>query len=271
MKIGEIESRHILTRSKLGAEYCVNPYIGCQHACVYCYARFMKRFSGHEEPWGEFVDAKGNAVEVFEKDFRKVKPGERAFFGSVTDAYQPLEARCKITRGILEKIAEEPEKCFGVSILTKSDLVLRDVDVLKRIPGAEVGFSVALADERARRILEPRCSPIRQRFRALEALRGEGIGTYAFIGPILPGISDLAAIFASLEGNVAYVYGETLNTGCGNMPGILRAVTMYDRTLRPDFDRDVRTRETWDAVEEMFYALAEKHGVRVAGFFRHDA
>jgi len=270
MKIYEIESKQILTKSKLpGMGYCINPYVGCQHACVYCYACFMKRFTGHEEPWGKFVDVKINAAEIFAGSFKKTKLGEGAFFGSVTDAYQPLEAKYKLTRSILEQIADAPEREFRASILTKSDLVLRDIDLLKRIPNASVGFSIALTDEKARRFFEPCASPVKQRIAALEILHEEGIQTYAFLGPIFHEITDLPSIFASLEGIVEYIYGETLNVNCGNMAAILRAVSAYNRNLRPLFDREVRSRDYWNTVETEFTSLAGKHGINVEGFFHH--
>ena len=270
MIINEIEAKHILTKSKLpGLGYCINPYVGCQHACVYCYARFMKRFTNHEEPWGTFVDVKTNAAALFKTDFKKTKPYEGAFFGSVTDCYQPLEAKYKLTRSILQRIADHPEREFRPSILTKSDLVLRDIDLLKRIPNASVGFSIALTNEKSRRLFEPCGSPIKQRIAALQELHEAGIETYSFLGPILPGIADLPTIFASLEGIVDYVYGETLNMHCGNMPEILRAVTTLDRRLRPEFDRNIHSRAYWESVEEEFYALAKKHHIEVAGFFHH--
>ena len=173
------KAKHILTKSKLpGLGYSVNPYVGCQHACVYCYARFMKRFTNHEEPWGTFADVKVNAAALFGEDFKKAKPGEGAFFGSVTDCYQPLEAKYKLTRSILQQISDHPEREFRVSILTKSDLVLRDVDLLKQIPGASVGFSIALTNEKSRRLFEPCGSPISQRIAALQELHEAGIATY---------------------------------------------------------------------------------------------
>ena len=157
--------------------------------------------------------------------------------------------------------------CF----LTKSDLVLRDIDLLKRIPNASVGFSIALTDEKARRIFEPCASPVRQRIAALETLHNAGIRTYAFIGPLLHDITDLPTIFSSLEGIVEYVYGETLNVNCGNMAAILHAVSMYDHRLRPLFSMEVRHRPYWDTIETEFMALAEKHNIHVAGFFHHVA
>ncbi|HBT75728.1 MAG TPA: radical SAM protein, partial [Planctomycetaceae bacterium] len=134
MILREIDAKHILTRSKLRDDgYTINPYVGCQHACVYCYACFMKRLTNHDEPWGEFVDVKINAAELFVQDFRKVKDGEGAFLGSATDAYHPLESEYELTRKILQKIVVVQKsslipKEFSVSILTKSDLVLRDID-----------------------------------------------------------------------------------------------------------------------------------------------
>ncbi len=234
----------------------------------------MKRFSQHDEPWGEFVDAKINAAEIFEKDFRKAKDGEGAFIGSATDAYHPLEIKYELTRKILQKIVDARKsslipKDFSVSILTKSDLVLRDIDLLKQISCVEVGFSVSMPDEKARQLFEPRAKPVKQRFTALKTLREEGIATFGFIAPILPGITDLPSIFESLQGNVAYVFGEALNRHCGNMTQILRAISQYDRNLRPSFEKTCKDREYWNSVEQTFRALAEKHDIKVAGFFSH--
>jgi DNA repair photolyase len=274
MLISEIETKHILTHSKVpGLGYSINPYVGCQHACVYCYARFMKRFTSHEEPWGQFVDAKINSIDVFDKDILRVKSGEGAFIASVTDAYQPVERKYKLTRSILERIADSPPDLFrngfAVSILTKSDLVLRDLDILKRLEKVSVGFSIAMTNETSCRLFEPRCSPIRQRISALKILRDAGIRTYAFISPILPEITDLPAIFAALEGVVEYVCGETLNMRCGNLADVLKAVSLFNEDLKPSFDRNIRSRNYWKSVEREFYELAQKHAIPVKNFFHH--
>lgn len=275
MQIREIEVKSILNRSTLKDEgYTINPYVGCQHACVYCYACFMKRLTRHDEPWGEFVDAKINAAEVFEKQFGKVKDGEGAFIGSATDAYQPLEIKYELTRKILQKIVDARSasffpKEFSVSILTKSDIVLRDLDLLKQIPDIEVGFSLSMPNEKSRRLFEPRAAPMKQRLAALKTLRTEGIATFAFIAPILPGITDLPSIFQSLEGKIGYVFGEALNRNCGNMPLVLRAVSAYDRSLFLTFKKEAESPEYWNSIAEEFYALAEKYGIEVAGFFSH--
>ncbi|MBE0617498.1 MAG: radical SAM protein, partial [Proteobacteria bacterium] len=124
----EIHAKSILSRSRIpGATYCVNPYVGCAHACRYCYASFMKRFTGHAEPWGEFVDARVNAREVLERQVRRAPPGP-VLLSTVTDPYQPAEERYRLTRAFLEVLLRSG---FPVDVLTKSPLVLKDLDLLE--------------------------------------------------------------------------------------------------------------------------------------------
>ena len=103
LSIKEIEAKSILNRSKI-FDYCLNPYTGCQIGCKYCYARlFMRRYSGHKEAWGNFVDAKINAPLLLRKQIGKVNPGT-IWISSVCDPYQPLEAKYKITRNCLKEL-----------------------------------------------------------------------------------------------------------------------------------------------------------------------
>src|SRR4030043_2086170 len=119
--VRDIECKSILAKSPIpGLCYAINPYVGCAHGCVYCYAVFMKRFTGHEEEWGTFVDIKVNAPDVLTRQLKRAKPGNISF-GTVTDAYQPLERENGITRACLEALLDHP---LPVSILTKSALVL---------------------------------------------------------------------------------------------------------------------------------------------------
>src|SRR3972149_9738911 len=100
--IREIKAKSILTKSGIpDVDYCVNPYIGCSHGCRYCYATFMKRYSGHTQEWGSFVDVKINAPEILRKQLKRAKRG-RILISSVTDAYQPIESKYKLTRQGLE-------------------------------------------------------------------------------------------------------------------------------------------------------------------------
>jgi pyruvate-formate lyase-activating enzyme len=112
LKIREIFAKNVLTKTGIeGYDYCINPYVGCAHGCRYCYATFMKRFTGHAgEKWGSFLDVRVNMPEVLRKELRKKHTGT-VLFGSVTDAYNPMEKRYEITRKCLEAIAAST--CFA--------------------------------------------------------------------------------------------------------------------------------------------------------------
>ncbi len=179
----EIYARSILSKSGIGGiAYCINPYVGCAHACTYCYATFMRRFTGHTEPWGAFLDVKMNSAALLAKQLKTAREGT-ILMASVTDCYQPAEGEYRVTRSCLEVLAGSP---LPVEVLTKSPLVLRDLDILKKIRRLEVGLTITTDDEAVRRIFEPGAPPVKARVDALERLHGEGISTYAFIGPVLP-------------------------------------------------------------------------------------
>lgn len=139
--IHEVNVKSILSKSNLPVcEYSVNPYVGCTHGCKYCYASFMKRFTGHPEPWGTFLDV---------KYWPKIKnPGKYAgkelFIGSVTDPYNPQEEVFGRTRELLLELKGSGAK---ISIATKSDLILRDLELIKTFPGARVSWSINTLDE----------------------------------------------------------------------------------------------------------------------------
>jgi DNA repair photolyase len=211
--VREVQCKSILTKSGIpSVDYAINPYVGCEHGCVYCYATFMKRFTGHDEEWGTFVDVRVNAPQVLARQLRRARPGNISL-GTVTDAYQPLEEEYGITRLCLEVLQDYD---LPVSILTKSALVLRDLDVIKRLKAVDVAFTITTLDDDVRKRLEPRSSPVRARLEALRTLAEAGISTWAFCGPLLPFISDgeseLDALFAKLrEARVGYVLVDSLN------------------------------------------------------------
>ena len=203
MYIKEIQAKAILSKSKI-FPYVINPYVGCQHGCSYCYARFMKRFTGHREPWGQFVDVKINAVELLKKEVVKKKPG-RVWVSGVCDPYQPLEKKYQLTRACLQILAEQQ---WPVSVLTRSPLVLRDLDVLKAGDNFEVGMSIGTVDESIRYRFEPSAPPISARLQALSELHQAGIRTYVMLAPILPGCEELPAL---LVGKVDFVIIDRMN------------------------------------------------------------
>jgi DNA repair photolyase len=203
MIVREIYAKSILSKSKI-YDYTVNAYTGCQHACTYCYARFMKRTTSHIEPWGEFVDVKINAPELLEKEVKRKRPS-RVWISGVCDAYQPLERKYELTRKCLEILEAHH---WLVTIQTKSPLILRDMDLLSQGNDIEVGLTLTTADENIRRLFEPYALSIESRIKALDELHRAGIKNFAMIAPMLPGAEELAAL---LSGNVDHVLIDRIN------------------------------------------------------------
>jgi len=251
MKLKEIFAKTILTKTAIpGFDYCINPYVGCGHGCRYCYASFMKRFTGHLEPWGEFVDVKMNAPDVLRKQLKRARPGVVAL-STVTDPYQPVEKKYQLTRKCLEALLDAQ---LSVDLLTRSPLCLRDMDLFKRFKRIGVGFSITTHDERIKRIFEP-CSPsILSRVKALRALRREKIGTYAFIGPMLP--LDPKPLVAMLDGLIDEVLIDRMN-----YPNKVKAIyrkAKLDQYLEEDYFQ-----MTGRELKERF----EKKGIPVSVIF----
>jgi len=197
MIVREIYAKNILSKSKI-YDYTINCYTGCQHGCTYCYARFMKRTTGHIEPWGEFVDVKINAAELLQKEAIKKRPG-RVWISGVCDAYQPLERKYELTKRCFEILVAYN---WPVTIQTKSPLVLRDLDLLTGASDIEVGLTVTTADDQIRQIFEPNAPSIPERIKALGQLHQAGIETFAMIAPMLPGAGDLPALLAGKADHV---------------------------------------------------------------------
>lgn len=204
MKIQEIQVKSVMTKSNLPvSDYSVNPYVGCTHACQYCYASFMKRFTNHPEPWGEFIDVKTWPEIKHPEKYA----GKEAFLCSVTDPYQPIEAKYKRTRALLEQLQGSG---VSISIATKSDLVLRDLDLIRTFPNARVSFSVNTLDESFRREMDKAVS-IERRLAAMKELYDAGIQTTCFISPIFPGITDPVEIIEAARDRCNLVWLENLN------------------------------------------------------------
>lgn len=204
MKIREIQVKEIITKSNLPVgDYSLNTYIGCEHGCKYCYACFMKRFTNHAEPWGEFVD-----VKYWKPIARPEKyTGKEIFIGSVTDPYQPCEERYKRTRAILEQLQGSGAK---LSIATKSDLILRDLDLIKTFPNARVSWSVNTLDESFRSDMDNAVS-VERRLAAMKIFHDAGVRTTCFISPIFPEITDVKAIIDRVKNSCNLIWLENLN------------------------------------------------------------
>jgi len=227
--IQEIIVKSALVKSRIyEVDYVINPYVGCTHGCKYCYARFMKRYTGHKEPWGTFVDVKTNIATLISDELaRKKAKNGLILLSSVTDPYQPIEKNYELTRNCLKHLLRYDRT---ISILTKSALVTRDIDLLSQFKECEVGFTITTYDDNIREVLEPEASPIEQRISALRKLHDQGIATYVFLGPIIPVLTEqsltrLLDVFS--EGFVDRLLVDKLNIKAGNWPPIRDALREY--------------------------------------------
>lgn len=255
MAIKEIEVKSVMTKSNLPvADYSVNPYVGCAHGCKYCYASFMKRFTNHPEPWGSFVDIK-NWQEL--KNTKKYA-GKEAFIGSVTDPYQPCEEKYQRTRMLLEQLQESG---VSISIATRSDLILRDLDLIKTFPNARVSWSINTLNEDFRKEMDHAIS-IERRLDAMKVFYDAGIQTTCFISPIFPGITDVKAIIERAKDRCNLVWLENLNLR-GDYKG---RILNWIHENHPELDelyRDIYTKKDrtyWSKLDAKMRAFAESGG-----------
>lgn len=204
MMIKEINTKNVITKTDIPVcDFAVNPYVGCTHGCKYCYACFMKRFTNHPEPWGEFLDVK------YWPKIRKPEKyaGKELFFGTVTDPYNPQEEQYRRTRSLLEQLQGSGIK---ITIQTKSDLVLRDIDLLKTFSDLRVGFSINTLDETFRADMD-KAVTIERRLAAMKTLHDAGIRTTCFISPIFPALTDVPAIIDRVKDQCQLIWLENLN------------------------------------------------------------
>lgn len=198
-----------MVKSKL-TDYVINPYTGCQHGCVYCYADFIKKFQNIKEKWGEFIFAKINCPDLLKKELEKNKPGN-IFMSSVCDCYMPIESKFKLTKKILNIIFKSEFKDkFTIEILTKSSLVKRDFDLIKQL-NIELGMSINSLDEKFAKVIEPLASSPKKRIETLKQAKKQGIKIFGFISPVTI-FTDLEKLFKQLkEIECEYVWIEILN------------------------------------------------------------
>ena len=185
-KIHGIESKSILHKAtgRLDSyDYTMNPYRGCQFGCSYCYAAFFQPEPDRIADWGEWVDVKENAVALLRKDKRAL--GAKIYLGSATDAYQPIEMQLGLTRSLLDYMSTlmiQPR----VVIQTRSPIVARDIDILKRFENIRVNLSITTDNEETRKAFEPKTASIARRLETAEKLIEAGISVGICVSPMLP-------------------------------------------------------------------------------------
>ncbi|MBL7051848.1 MAG: radical SAM protein [Nanoarchaeota archaeon] len=268
IKIKEVEVKSIITPSKLpDADFVINPYIGCLHACIYCYADFMKRFTGHgDEKWGDFVDVKINAVSVL-GNLNKIKD-KTILFGSVTDPYHPIESKYKITRNILKALVNEKTK---IEILTKNGLVARDIDILQKFDDITIGFSLAILQDSLSKKLEPFASSPQIRIKALKECKEAGLKTFVFLSPIFPYISEIEEIIEETKDYVDYYMFENLNVRANNRVKVYNFIKENFPDLLEKYKEiyDQGNLEYWDELKEKIQKLCKKHSKEARIYFHH--
>lgn len=249
--IRDVQTKNIMTKSSLPVGgYSVNPYVGCTHGCKYCYASFMKRFTGHTEPWGTFLDVK-YWPEI--KNPRKYR-GQRVVIGSVTDGYLPQEEQFRNTRKLLEQLRGSGAE---ILICTKSDLVVRDLDLLKQLGKVTVSWSINTLDE-AFHLDMDRAVSIERRLAAMKTVYEAGIRTVCFIAPVFPGITDFMAIFHRVKDQCDLVWLENLNLRGGFKQDILDYIQEKHPDLVPLY------RSIYQKGDRSYFQQLEKQASQLA-------
>lgn len=264
MIVKEIPTNDYVTKSNLPfCDYVINPYVGCTHACKYCYASFMKRFTGHTEEWGEFVDIKRCDKPVS----RKKLTGKSVFLSSVTDPYNALEKKYELTRGILKQLCELDCRLY---ISTKSPLILRDIDLLKKCSDVIVDMSLNTLDDGFRRDMD-RAGSVQQRLDTLKRLHDEGIYTVLFVSPWFPGLTDFKALIEATKDRVDEYWFENLNLRGDYKERILTYISEHYPQLKPLYDEIYRRRSTlyWEEQEKAFTEYCNARGIRFTNAFDH--
>lgn len=263
--VKKIATKDYLTKTNLPAsDYVINPYVGCPHACRYCYASFMKRFTRHDEKWGTFIDIKECDKPI---DIKRLK-GKSVFIASVTDCYNPFEEKYRVTRKILEQLVDA--EC-EVTISTKSSLILRDLDLLKKFSNLKVAFSINTLNEAFRKDMD-NADSIQKRLAAMKKLHNAGIYTVLFMSPIFPYITEWKEIIDSTKEHVNEYWFENLNLrGAykkeildyigGSYPGLLEVYrNIY---IRKDMGY-------WSGLAEEMDSYCKKMGIKFENYFYHE-
>ena len=261
----KIETKDYLTKSNLPASnYVINPYVGCPHGCKYCYASFMKRFTGHDEEWGTFIDIKecNKPINV------KKLVGKTIFLSSVTDCYNKFEEKYMKTRKILEQLADVD---CEITISTKSNLITRDLDLLKKLPHLKVAFSINTLDEHFQGDMD-RASSVEERLAAMGELHNAGIYTVLFMSPIFPYITEWKEIIDSTKNIVDEYWFENLNLRGAYKKEILDYINEHYPRLKQEYEKIYIHKDTayWEELAVSLNGYCQEQGIKYENYFYHE-
>ncbi len=259
IQVIEKECRTAVSKSGLPEiDYSVNPYHGCLHSCVYCYAIDFTPETDASTNWGSVVYARTNIDSVLKKEIRRLRKGVFAL-STITDPYQPVEARYRLSRKCAEIILSNG---FFLTVQTKSPLVTIDMDLWRaHRKSMDVGITITTPDAGTAKIIEPFTPSPEARFRALRELGKNGIPTWVFLGPVIPGINDseksLGRIIREASLNGSRLIYDKFNSYSG-------AAALMAKALGPEKYRDISSRSNadwWDGVSAMIAGMCRDEGV----------
>lgn len=260
-----IKVNDYVTKSNLPAsDYVINPYVGCPHGCKYCYASFMKRFTGHQEEWGTFIDIKQCDKKI---NIKKLE-NKTVFLSSVTDCYNKFEEKYKLTRNILEQLLNSNCK---LNISTKSNLILRDVDILKQFKDLTVSMSINTLDENFRKDMD-NASTIKERLECLKELHRNGIYTILFMSPIFPYITDFKKIIEESKDYVNEYWFENLNLRGDYKQKILYYIQEnYPNYINDYTDIYIKGNKTyWVNLSKEIKKYCKDNNIKYKNYFYHE-
>ncbi len=257
-----VKVKSLLSPTKLGADFVINPYIGCPHGCVYCYASCMRKAAERGEPWGTYLDVKCPAAPLdLAKLYRR-----RILFSSMTDAYNPYEERARVTRALLRSLAPaRPD----IVIITKSALAARDADIFMEFPHVKVIFSFSSLDDGFRRSAEPHASSPAKKLAAMESLKKAGVEVGVMAAPIFPGITDCGRIIEACAPFASSMTFDALNLRAGNRAKVFELVEKLRPGLAPLYRAiyDCGDAAYWRAERRRIEACCRARGLRHSIFF----
>ena len=264
MIVKELNIKDYLTKSNLpDSDYVINPYICCTHGCKYCYASFMKRFTGHKENWGEFIDIKRCDKLI---DLKKIA-GKNVFLSSVTDCYNQYERDYCITRNILKQLVNSD---CNLSISTKSKLILRDIDLLRQMKNLIVCISINTLDEKFRCDMD-NASTIKERMDTLKELHNNGIYTVLFMSPIFPYITEWKKIIDSTKDYTSEYWFENLNLRGSYKKDIFNYIkNNYSNLYSKYIDIYVnKNNNYWEKLAKEINAYCDQNNIKYTNYFYH--
>src|ERR1700757_984701 len=207
-----------VSKRQMPFTWTINPYRGCEFGCRYCYARYTHEFMEMRDgaAFEQKIYVKQHTADLLRRELRRVKPGEAIALGTATDPYQPAERRYEVTRGILEEFARH--RGFELGIVTKSNLIVRDVDLLRRVSEHNqlfVNITITTVNNDLARILEPRAPRPDLRLEAIRQLNLAGVAAGVICAPVLPGITDSprdleALVEAAAKADAKYIFANPL-------------------------------------------------------------